>query len=268
MTGAFHFPKGELLVVNYHGTQRKFIPEFKEQLSRFRKHFRFITPAQVADYYEGKMADSPPSILLTFDDGILNNLFAVEILDQEKIKALFFVIPGFIDTPVESQKEFFLKNIRPNIIPEVDSEKEDFSALSWSQLRTLIQSGHAVGAHTYTHTLCASASSPQNSSFEIINSKQRIEEELRVPVTAYCAPNDSLYSTGKKEMKLIKDHYRFFFSTYPGSNAENPSPWFIKRCNIETHWMQGAVTYAIGRSSYRRWEKQTRLFNQLAESRE
>src|ERR1051325_3173242 len=179
-------PPADCLVLNYHGTQKKFIRNFEYQLKWLNDHFHIGTPRDLFDYYERKKTGDRTMVVLTFDDGIKNNLYAVEAMARSGIKAFFFVVPGFIETA--SQKDFFLRNIRPVINPEIDSAKEDFEALSWHELMGLSKEGHHIGSHTSTHTLVAGSG---DASHEIEDSKTAIENAISTRVSTFCSPNNT-----------------------------------------------------------------------------
>lgn len=258
--------KNELYVVNYHGTQKKFLSNFKDQLLFFKKHFKIISPDQLNDFYTNRLGDSGPFLLLTFDDGIKNNLFAATILNELKLRAFFFIVPEFINAPIGSQKEYFTRNIRPDINSYIDSEPEDFQSFSWEDVSTLITQGHFMGSHTLSHTLVAQTASIEKSILEIKNSREQITNQIKdVPaeITSFCSINNTLESVGKKEMKLIKEQYIYHFTTIPGANLPSSDPLYIRRCNIESHWLPGAVKYALGKWDLKRWKKADEMYLNL-----
>jgi len=256
----------ELIVLNYHGTPKSFIPTFEKQLEYFERHFDIIGPKELESYYnERKIPSKRPLLLLTFDDGIKNNLHVAEILQKRNYKAYYFVIPGFIETSKQEQRAFYLSNIRPFTDKTTHTQEDDFTAMSWEDLSLLISLGNSIGSHTYSHTLVASQSDSANSIQEIVNSKKVIEEKLKFSVNSFCSPNNTLLSIEKKEIEIIKDNYRFHFATIPGSNLHERNRFFIRRSNIETHWLSGAVKYAIGKSDRIRWKNKEKLFRSLSE---
>jgi peptidoglycan/xylan/chitin deacetylase (PgdA/CDA1 family) len=258
---------GELLVLNYHGTQKKYLSQFAEQLDLLGRHFEFATIADVKDHFDGKPA-AKPKVFLTFDDGILNNLRAAEILQQRNIQALFLVVPAFVDCPREEQTDFFIRNIRPVINPALDHETEDTTAMSWNDLQKVISMGHGIGSHSMTHTMIQGKSDTRALEYEIVESKQRIMDMLQTPVEFFCSPSDSLLSCGPNEMKYIRQHYRYFLSTFPGSNITSKERYFIKRSNVEAFWLTGTCLNAIGNWDQQRWKSKIREFDKvLANSR-
>lgn len=246
--------KKGLYVINYHGTQKPFLKNFQNQLDFFRKHFTFISPFQLTDFYEGKLTNGP-YLLLTFDDGIKNNYHSATLLNEQGIFAYYFVIPVFIETPENRQKEYFIQHIRPLINTNIDLHEEDFKSLSWQETLKMAERGNAIGSHTLTHTLVAKNSTYEKSEQEIVASKKQIEAQLKNEITGFCSPNNTLESVGSKEMHLIKEHYIYHFTTIPGINRPLNGKLYIKRCNIESHWLLGAVKFAIGKWDLRRWKK-------------
>lgn len=244
----------DIYVVNYHSTPLKFIPAFKEHLQYYLRNFTVISPQDVGEFYNQIARDETrPRLLLTFDDGIKNNLFAASAMDEIGIKAFFFVVPKFIQTPESLQKTYYLEHIRPITNPLIDTMEEDFIAMSWDEIRLLEEKGHMIGSHTYSHTLLSSESDLDNSEKEILLSKQVIENELHKKVEAFCSINNTLLSVGETEKKLIEKHYRFHFTTLPGSNAQIYDPQFICRRNIEAFWPTGSLYYSLGNWDVQRW---------------
>ena len=254
----------QLTVVNYHGTQKTFIHNFRKQILFFKKHFYIIPPELLSKFYNGELNDTEkPLMLITFDDGIKNNVYAAEILYEYKIKAYFFIVPDFIDCPISKQKEYFRNYIRPKINTAIDSEIEDYTALTWNEVKLLISQGHSIGSHTKTHTLIAKESTLENSITEIQLSKENIASKLNLPlqsINAFCSINNTLESISNKELKLIKENYKYHFTTIPGQNSAESSPYFIKRANIESYWLAGALKYAIGIWNLKRWTNATNAY--------
>jgi hypothetical protein len=250
--------KNELYVVNYHGTQKKFLENFKEQLLFFKKEFTILSPHQLNAFYSGKLGNNGPFLLLTFDDGIKNNMYAAALLNELRLQAYFFIVPNFINTPVENQKNYFTSCIRPDINLHIDSEPADFQSLTWEEVETLIVQGHSIGSHTSSHTLVATTASFEKSILEIKSSRERILiqlDKLSPEIDSFCSINNTLESVGEKEIKLIKEQYKYHFTTIPGVNFPSSNPLYIKRCNIESHWLNGAVKYALGKWDLKRWKK-------------
>lgn len=252
-----HFPPTEIKVVNYHGTQKKHIPRFRSHLDFYSRHFNIISPEEFDGLLRGAFQPGRVSLMLTFDDGIRNNLFAAEVLKEYGYKGWFFIVPAFVDQPKDKQEAYMRDHIRPFIDPTLDHEPEDLTAMSWDEIRDLARAGHAIGSHSYSHELRAQHPDEQERIREIVGSRERIAQAARIPqtgITGFCCPNDSAYSTGIPEMKLIREHYRYFFGSYAGSNLPH-KPLHIKRSNMETYMKVGQIAWALNHANSRRWEK-------------
>lgn len=248
--GDLRYPAGELLVLNYHSTGKKFLPNLQKQLDFFERHFTLLSPADLQAYYRDELHPQRCGLFITFDDGLRNNLYAAEELERRGHRAAFFVVPEFIETPQQKQKQYYLEHIRPLINPRVDEASEDFEAMNWEEIRALAEKGHLIGSHTNTHRMIASH---EENGEEIVASKTRIETCLGRPVTSFCSINNTLLSVGASDKRRIAQEYAYHFTTLPGSNQENKDPLFIKRRNVEVFWPDGAVYYALGKWDLKRW---------------
>lgn len=245
--------KDQLIVLNYHGTQKKFINNFIDQINYLKQHYKIITPNEFVELMKGGKPISGKKVLLTFDDGIKNNLNAIMVLDSLGISAYFFVVPEFVNTDADKQKAYFIKNIRPMINPVIDNENEDFGALSWEDLKCIADK-HTIGCHTYTHTLVKDTLNDNDLEKELVHSKTIIENKLGIKVDSFCSINNTLLSIGKKECELVDKHYLYHFTTFGGNNII-PQPQLIRRVNVESHWLKGAFKFALSFIELNRWEK-------------
>ncbi len=253
-------PPDQLIVLNYHGTQKKYLDNFKEQMAYLKKHYDIISPAQFRDFVALKQPVKGKKLLLTFDDGIKNNIRAIEVLDQLGLSACFFIVPGFIDTNPPQQQEFFIKNIRPIINDAIDSEEEDFMAMSWNDVKSMLAK-HTIGCHTYHHTMVKDDLNKEQLQQELITSKEEIEKHLSVRVDTFCSINNTLLTIGKAERKLVEENYAIHFTTFGGNNAL-PEPYLVKRINVESHWLHGAFKFALSTFELNRWKKAIQLYQQ------
>lgn len=89
----YHYTR-DLKNSRYPGIKGLDLPLFREQIVFFKKNFNIITMEDVFDLAERHIELPENALLLTFDDGYMDNyLYAFPILDEFKIQGSFF-IPG------------------------------------------------------------------------------------------------------------------------------------------------------------------------------
>jgi peptidoglycan/xylan/chitin deacetylase (PgdA/CDA1 family) len=254
------YGNGELLVLNYHSTPGWLSEEFEKQVQYLSGHFNLVSPNYISEFFENKTVDtSRPSVVFTFDDGIKNNTHAAEILEKYNARGLFFLVPAFLDAPVALQEQYYRQHIRKQVNGNIDTTSTDVTAMDTSEIQELLRRGHAIGSHSYTHTMSSQDDASKNV-VEIVKSREFLQSRFNVPVENFCAPFDSLFSTGKKQMDLIREHYRYFHSTFPGSNSVIPDPFFIRRVNLECWWPLDVVRFALSGFEWKRWQVKRNRF--------
>ncbi|MFN5459676.1 MAG: polysaccharide deacetylase family protein [Bacteroidota bacterium] len=249
----FKNKKSNLIVLNYHGTPKKFLKKFEDQIIFLKDHFELIKAKEFYDIVSGRIIKPGPKILFTFDDGLKNNLNAVQILEKHGISGFFFIVPSFINS--NNQKKFYIENIRQEINENIDSEEEDFTPLSWKDIIE-ISKFHEIGSHTSTHTISKETKDPFFIQNEIIGSKNEIETRIGKKITSFCSINNTIQSTNKLSISKIEANYSYHFTTLPGNNEINLNPYFIKRCNVESHWMLGAFKFSFSERNFKRYLSQ------------
>ena len=112
--------------------------------------FSFITWSELYDYMRGAASLPLPAILLTFDDGYLDNwVYVYPILKKYGARGTIFVSGDFVDASGE---------LRPTML-DVESgrcRKEDLEIsgfLNWNEMREMERSGIIdIQSHAQTHT--------------------------------------------------------------------------------------------------------------------
>jgi len=118
------FKTNSLIILCYHRINNKtgifydqnisaYKDEFKSQMLYLKKNFNIISIEQLFDYHSGKGDIQPNSLMVTFDDGFLDNtLNAFPVLEKLGIPAAVFLTTRFIDSdiiPWEDQISYFFQ---------------------------------------------------------------------------------------------------------------------------------------------------------------
>ena len=100
---------GQPLVLFYHQivrrprTEHSFLrqaltlDEFSAAVRLLRRHYRVLTADEFYRLAGGQTGFPPRSVLVTFDDGFRNNLWAAEVLQELGMSAVFFVLSATLE---------------------------------------------------------------------------------------------------------------------------------------------------------------------------
>jgi peptidoglycan/xylan/chitin deacetylase (PgdA/CDA1 family) len=177
-----------MLIFNFHHVEnnilhpeRKHITISPQGLSRFIRTLRLMGMSVVSlrDVLESSNPTGPQSnrqVLLTFDDGYVNNLTeALPVLEQEQCPATIFVLPGRFSGTNEWDQGHL-------------PEQERDALMSLEQMKTLAASPYiTLGSHGMLHRHMTTLSDEENR-FEIHESHRILSEqfpEAYLPVFAY-----------------------------------------------------------------------------------
>jgi peptidoglycan/xylan/chitin deacetylase (PgdA/CDA1 family) len=254
-----HHESNELLVICMHSTPFDRMNDFKSLIRELDKSYKYLPAKDLSAFFLGNYVDGP-YYTLSFDDGLMNNYHTALWLAESDKSATYFVVPDFIESP--SQAEYYQSKIRPIINKAVDHEIEDITAMSWMQLKELVEKGHVIGAHSASHTLNTTMSE-NDLYYEIIDAQKRIELQLGAKITTIASPNNTLTSVNSSCAKMIKENYKMHFTTVPGTFTSTSNPYIIYRRNFEVDWNKGAILFALGRWDLWRWTSAQKLLARL-----
>ena len=255
----WNYSSDELLVLCMHSTPHERREQFNELIDFLFKHFSPLNPNQLGDYFSGKL-NQGPYVLFTFDDGLKNNLMAAELLELCNARAVFFVVPDFVEA--ENPEAYYRTNIRQIIDSNVDHEPEDVTPMSLADLSQLLSRGHFIESHTMTHLL-RSNSSKEDVEQEIAGSKRWLSQKLAKVPTLFCSPIQTNFSVNESAKRTIENEYDFHFTTFPGMNSRERNPHLVYRRNLEVHWSLGQIKYALGKADLLRWKGEIERFRRL-----
>jgi len=250
-------------VVNYHGVSSHYLNAFKLQLSYLKNAYCIISPSEIDLYFEKKLTSEKPFLLLTFDDGLSNQLEVAKYLHQQNIQTYFFIIPTFINTEKTHQKAYYRENIRSQTNSFMEKEDADYNALSWDDVKEILSMGHSIGAHSSSHAMLANEKDIAKVYFEIVECKAQIVFAMQpqsIKINSFCSIINTANSVGKKEAQVIAQNYKYHFSTFPGSNTQR-NKQLIRRCNVEAHFSEGEVKFSMGKFNRVLWNKKVANFN-------
>lgn len=197
-------------VINYHRTPKTELKTFEKQLKWYKKIFRNIDYSDFTLFMDGRLTLEKPGIILSFDDGLLNNYeYAAPLLEKYGFTGWFFVSTGLAD---------------------------GVEYMTYDDMKDLVRRGHVIGCHTYSHHRMSENDTEEVLYHEITEAKQQLEEKTdsEIDIFCWCGGEEDTYTS--KAQKIIRDHYRWGFMT----NNEPVTPlidhYQLQRTNVEARW--------------------------------
>ncbi|MFC1926562.1 polysaccharide deacetylase family protein [Chloroflexota bacterium] len=126
--------------------------EFESQIKTLRSAgFASITLLDLFEYRIGNKEIPPQSIVLTFDDGYLDNwIYAYPILKKYGFKGTIFISPEFVAPSQETRTNLLSSRAEST---EEKSKLMQLGFLSWAEMRIMEQEQVMdIQSHTMTHT--------------------------------------------------------------------------------------------------------------------
>jgi peptidoglycan/xylan/chitin deacetylase (PgdA/CDA1 family) len=245
--------KSDVLVLAMHSTPKSHKSSFDTLVEWVLKHYIPLAPEDfLLIETNPERYNKGPYVLFTFDDGLKNNLHSAHYLSSRGVRALYFVVPEFIEA--SNSEEYYIRHIRPNPDRKIDNTSDDVTCMTWEDLKQLQGLGHTIGSHTMTHRL-HSEMTEEEIKFEIIQSKLNLTERLGVPIEHFASPNNTLWSVNRVAAALIKENYKYHHTTIPGIfDLRLFKKGAIYRRNVECHWPSGRIKFAMGYYDLRRWQ--------------
>lgn len=201
----------KVLVLNYHMVNSMFISlaiepdDFDWQMKYLVDHgYHSISTDELYDFLAGKGTLPDRPVLITFDDGYVDNYTnAYPILKKYNLKATIFIVTGFV------------------------SKREGY--LTWDQLREMEKNGITAQSHTVTHAPLPELPDERIRE-ELALSKRQAETELGHPIDFIA------YPTGVHDLHIVgiakEAGYKGGFTVKYGNVDRNSNVYALERVPI------------------------------------
>ena len=207
-------PSGTVPVINYHQINDTaqnpltiHTDQFEHQMQYLAENgYHTITPAEMIDSWENGTELPPNPIIITFDDGYLDNYRnAFPILEKYHLKATIFLISDYVST-------------YPNY-------------LTWEEAQEMQDSGLInFESHTLSHVELTEAGSREDVIHQLRDSREALEYHLKKPVRFIAYPCGSY---DEEVEQLTKDTgYRGAFTVNYGLASPEDQRFILDRIPI------------------------------------
>ena len=244
----------KLRVLMYHDVGDDEMTNFLLTIDWLRKSWKFLSPEEFENVISKKAEITQDSLLLTFDDGFASNLaVAEEILEPRDIRAIFFVIPDFIDrSNVTDIERFVVDRLK---LLEVPQKKCN---MTWDNLSRLVELGHTIGSHSMSHESLIDGVSDDVILREIIFAADRIEEMLSIRVRHFAFPFGDFSNIGRAAFKAAVSRYAFIHTGLRGDNSLEATRLNIRRDALkpcDSKSLVGAFLHGVADFRYRSFNR-------------
>jgi peptidoglycan/xylan/chitin deacetylase (PgdA/CDA1 family) len=164
---------GTLAILTYHSVGAGIAHSTTS--AALRQHIRTIQAVpemEFADWQE-KAKPMKRACLFTFDDGYRDNFTcAAPILDDEGVKAIFFITTGFLEG-IDITTGF--------------RSYAGLSPMTWDQVGNLLARGHSIGLHGHTHRNFGTMSNSESED-ELLTSLELFKRRLGIAPDCFAYP--------------------------------------------------------------------------------
>lgn len=191
--------------------------------------------------------------ILDLGDHLIDLSAVPETLDQQwnLIADNFLLLPNIAREKALNK----LADIVNVSVPEVPVD--EYSAMSWDQLREVQQWQVSIGSHACSHD-CLITYSKERLETELLESKRQIEQQLGNTVKAFCYPNGLEQDYNQQAVdQLVADGYSVSFVAHhqPGQFDKMRIRRFATSNNIDRFndiatgltWLKAVVKFWIGK---------------------
>ena len=134
------------------------------------------------------------------------------------------------DAAIDELETQLARADREHDAADVDAERYTF--MTWSEARELALGGMTIGSHTVEHPIMSSLDDDR-SEFEVVASRQEIEEQLGVRCTLFSYPNGTADDFGDRDKaNLQKAGYLAAVTQIAGVNDARADLFALRRVNI------------------------------------
>ena len=195
--------------------------EFRKQLDFLKTRYDIIPLEKAVEFLEKGALPERGAVALTFDDGYRDNYEIVfPVLAKEKIPATVFLLAGGEE--------------RDRVLPHLQDDQPEYShLLNWEEAREMADSGITFGSHGESHARLVLLPR-ERAEFEIMDSRKKIEREIRRPIQFFSYPYGTFLDFDSKTERWVEEAgYQAAFSAVFGTNGPRSRRFALRRIGIE-----------------------------------
>jgi|694.fasta_scaffold50825_4 peptidoglycan/xylan/chitin deacetylase (PgdA/CDA1 family) len=224
-----NYRQSDFRILLYHEISQHEVRNFTRQIDSCLKNWTFADPNTLGQVFQEKDSKQIKHLMLTFDDGFSSDFrIAQDVLNPRGIKAIFFVIPEFVNSASNEKQEQFIYN---QLYPGVKNRRvpAHLRSMSWEQIKLLSSQGHVIGSHSMSHKNLSQVAREDELRHEIIDSGRVIESFIGKKVEHFAFPFGNLSSLSWSALKIASTNYEYVYSGMRGSNHLQTKRFVLRR---------------------------------------
>jgi peptidoglycan/xylan/chitin deacetylase (PgdA/CDA1 family) len=239
----FFYGQNHIRSISYHGTPQEDLDLFESHIRFCSRYYSNVNKQDLDAFFQNKKwHKNKPGMIISFDDGHKNNMFAVAILEKYGFTGWFCVVPKFIDCEIEKQPEYAYNN---GIGVHVGKYIERNYALSWEDVKKL-SLNHEIVSHTLSHHRINQQEDDTLLEQEIKSSKDYIEQKIDKQVDVFCWVGGLTENYSKKAFDcIVASGYTFTFMTNSLPVKKETNPLMIERNCVDTSFSLPYLQFSL-----------------------
>ena len=245
---------------------------FESQIAGLaRRGYRSLSANEFADFLAGKPTP-PKSVLITFDDGYLDNwVYAHPVLQKYSMHAVLFLITGVLGEGPARAHAGQPGAALPTVVGHLQSKamiaagNPDPVMLRWSEALAMQEAGtFEFHSHTHTHNRWDLTNEPretclQNLKQDLTDSRKAMQQQLGAVSEHFCWPQG--YFEHDYVVLAQELGFKYLYTTVAhGQNLVGASPAHIFRVAVRNRgdaWLRTRIwfaTHPIVGPMYNKWK--------------
>lgn len=183
---------------------------FLRHVRYLKRHYRIASLPEAMRMLETGTVEEP-TVVLTFDDGYLDNFVALRaVAEIERVPVTLFICTEHVATGRPFQHD-------------VDRGETGFPPLNGDQVRYLDTHGVTIASHTRNHFDCG-ATDEATLRYEIVGALDDLRRELGHDVPWFSFPKGFPKNMSEPAVRIARETYPYVFSAHGGANTPPVEP--------------------------------------------
>lgn len=222
-------------VVMFHDIPPEAVNFFKANLTFLKRRTNVVS---LDEYFSGRLSSQKINLVITFDDGFKSWItFAVPVLKELALPAIFFITSGFVGLSKKDEVEFMRSKLF--VTQRMEGTPE---GLGVDDVKRIVAEGFSIGGHTLNHRNLGALRDNTQAKCEIAEDKISLEKITGTSIEYFAYPSGAFRNSEIDLTRvLLESGYKGALTTVPGFNTALTDSFLLHR--DLTRAMMGGQTF-------------------------